>query len=136
MYVTLGHVIETLEGKWLGDVLKEMIWQPLGMNSTYFGLDQAKEAKEHLAAGYLWGRQQKQHTAMPYMPLQEVEAASAMFSTVLDYAKWLKCLLDEAPPFSAAVHRDIKTSRTLQSPLPSVGFEAQAYGLGWQRTAF
>lgn len=34
MYVAASHVIETLTGRWLGDVLKEKIWVPLKMKST------------------------------------------------------------------------------------------------------
>jgi CubicO group peptidase (beta-lactamase class C family) len=34
MYAVVGHVIETLEGVWLGDFLRERIWEPLGMEST------------------------------------------------------------------------------------------------------
>jgi CubicO group peptidase (beta-lactamase class C family) len=34
MYGVASHVIETLTGKWLGDVLKERIWGPLGMKAT------------------------------------------------------------------------------------------------------
>jgi len=34
MFVVASHVIETLTGVWLGDFLRERIWEPLGMNST------------------------------------------------------------------------------------------------------
>ena len=34
MYVVASYIIETLEGVWLGDFLKERIWTPLGMKST------------------------------------------------------------------------------------------------------
>ena len=34
MYVTVSHVIESLTGVWLGDFLKDNIWEPLGMQST------------------------------------------------------------------------------------------------------
>jgi CubicO group peptidase (beta-lactamase class C family) len=34
MFVVASYVIETLTGMWLGDVLKERIWRPLGMKST------------------------------------------------------------------------------------------------------
>jgi CubicO group peptidase (beta-lactamase class C family) len=34
MFVVISHVIEALEGMWLGDFLRERIWKPLGMNST------------------------------------------------------------------------------------------------------
>lgn len=34
MFVVASHVVETLTGKWLGDFLRERIWEPLGMNGT------------------------------------------------------------------------------------------------------
>jgi CubicO group peptidase (beta-lactamase class C family) len=34
MYAVASHVIETLTGSWLGDVLKERIWGPLNMKAT------------------------------------------------------------------------------------------------------
>jgi CubicO group peptidase (beta-lactamase class C family) len=34
MFMVASYLVETLEGKWLGDVLKERIWGPLGMSST------------------------------------------------------------------------------------------------------
>ena len=34
MFMTASYIVEVLEGKWLGDVLKERIWGPLGMTST------------------------------------------------------------------------------------------------------
>jgi len=34
MFMTASYIVEVLEGKWLGDVLKKRIWGPLGMTST------------------------------------------------------------------------------------------------------
>jgi CubicO group peptidase (beta-lactamase class C family) len=34
MFVVASHVVESLTGVWLGDFLKEQIWEPLGMKST------------------------------------------------------------------------------------------------------
>jgi CubicO group peptidase (beta-lactamase class C family) len=34
MFVVISHLIEVLEGVWLGDFLRERIWEPLGMKST------------------------------------------------------------------------------------------------------
>lgn len=34
MFVVASHVVERLTGVWLGDFLKERIWEPLGMKST------------------------------------------------------------------------------------------------------
>jgi CubicO group peptidase (beta-lactamase class C family) len=34
MFLVASHVVESLTGVWLGDFLKERIWEPLGMKST------------------------------------------------------------------------------------------------------
>lgn len=34
MFVAVSYVVETLTGVWLGDFLRENIWEPLGMKST------------------------------------------------------------------------------------------------------
>jgi CubicO group peptidase (beta-lactamase class C family) len=134
MYVTLGHVLETLTGSSLATVLRTLIWEPLGMKSTYFDLDDAINAPEHLASGYKWDYEHANYTEVPYMVVTEEGGAGAIFSNVLDYAKWVKCLLHESVPLSKAVHRDIKTPRFISNPLPEGGFDSVLYGLGWERT--
>lgn len=134
MYVTLGYVLERLTGNPLAKVLKTTIWEPLGMKSTYFDLDDAIEAPEHLASGYKWDAEHGNYTEVPYMVVTEEGGAGAIFSNVLDYAKWVKCLLHEAAPLSKAVHADIKTPRMISSPLPAKGFDTVLYGLGWEHT--
>lgn len=134
MYITLGYVLEKLTGNPLAKVLKNVIWGPLGMNSTYFDLDDAINAPEHLASGYKWDPKRGNYTEVPYMTVTEEGGAGAIFSNVLDYAKWVKCLLHENSPLSKAVHKDIKTPRFISNPLPAMGFDTVLYGLGWERT--
>lgn len=136
MFITLSHVVETVTGKWLGDVLRETLWQPLGMNSTYFDLDDALAAPGHFASGYRWDSKAKKYNEVPKMPLTEISGAGSVLSTVLDYAKWVKCLLHESEPLSAATHRDLKTPRMMSSTAPFGGLDVQLYSLGWERTLF
>lgn len=136
MFVTLSHVVEAVTGKWLGDVLRETIWEPLGMNSTYFDLDEALAAPGHFAKGYKWDAKKEIYNELPMMTLTEISGAGAVMSTALDYAKWVKCLLHETAPFSAAVHRDIRTPRMMAASTPAEGLDFALYGLGWQRTLF
>ncbi|KPM42846.1 hypothetical protein AK830_g3696 [Neonectria ditissima] len=135
MYIVLSHVIETLTGKWLGDVLRELIWEPLGMSSTYFSLDAARAAPEHLATGYYWDETEEKHAEAPFMSVVEISGAGAIISTAVDYAKWVRCLLHEAAPFSAAVHREIRTPRIVAG-MPELGKDVTMYGLGWQRALY
>ncbi|KAH7237881.1 beta-lactamase/transpeptidase-like protein [Fusarium solani] len=136
MYTTLSHVIETVTGKWLGDVMKELIWAPLDMNSTFFDLQDANDAPHQLASGYYWDEKEGKYGEVPFMSVTELSGAGAVISNVLDYAKWVKCLLHEAPPFSKEVHKDIKSPRMLESTQPDVPNDIVTYALGWRRTLF
>ncbi|KAI9151671.1 D-aminopeptidase [Paramyrothecium foliicola] len=135
MFITLSHVVETLTGKWLGDVLKETIWEPLGMNSTYFDLDHAKRAQNHLATGYYWDEATKTYKETPFMETHDLSGAGGILSTATNFAKWVQCLLNEAEPFSEKTHKDIQTARIITAPAKSP-FELETYGLGWQRVVF
>lgn len=136
MFVTLSHVVEVLTGRWLGDVLRETLWAPLGMNSTYFDLDEALAAPGHFAAGYSWDEKEGKYHEVPKMGVTEVSGAGGVMSTALDYAKWVRCLLHEAAPLSEAVHKDIKAPRMIGSTAPAAGLDVLLYSLAWQRTTF
>lgn len=136
MFTTLSHVVETITGRWLGDVLRETIWGPLGMNATYFGLRAAMDAPEHFAQGYAWLEDAKRYRALPYLDTAEISGAGAVISNALDYAKWVKCLLHEDAPFSKSTHRKIRTPLSVMSALPEAGVDTVLYGLGWMRTTY
>ena len=58
MYVAASHALETVTGKPLGHVLRELLWDPLGMQQTYAGYGDAARAVEQrgevLARGHTW----------------------------------------------------------------------------------
>lgn len=134
MYVTLSHVVETLTGRRLEDVMRDYIWNPLGMNSTYMNVKDAKASQNHLASSYVWREKEKKYDVMPFLGVEEISGAGGVISNVLDYAQWVKCLIHETKPFSKAVHKDIRTPRFLQNAQLGVGTELSLYGLAWFRT--
>ncbi|KAL7820596.1 putative penicillin-binding protein [Trichoderma gracile] len=134
MYATLSHVVETVTGKWLGRVLREVIWAPLGMDSTFFDLQSALDAPEHMASGYAWDDERGEYKEIPYMTLTEVSGAGSVISNALDYAKWIKSLIQQSGPLSEQVHEDIRTPRAFWGGSPDKGYDLQLYGLGWIRT--
>jgi CubicO group peptidase (beta-lactamase class C family) len=136
MYVALSHVLETVTGSWLGNVLKELIWDPLDMKSTYLDLEDAKKAEGHLADGYYWDKKSKEYKWVDYLDVGEISGAGGAFSTVLDYTKWVKCLLFETEPLSKDVHKDIKKPRSIGITVPGGGLDISLYSLGWQRTLY
>lgn len=136
MYVALSHVIETVTGSWLGLVLRDNIWAPLGMNSTFFDLDDALKSSRPMATGYYWDANAGRFQEVAPMTVVEASGAAAVISSAADYARWIKCLLHEAPPFSKAVHRDIKKPRSIDAAAPAGGVDVALYALGWQRTLY
>ncbi|KAK7178458.1 penicillin-binding [Paraphaeosphaeria sporulosa] len=135
MYVVLSHVIETLQGQGLEDALREEIWDLLGMKSTCFSVEAAQGSAEHFASCYYWDEKEEAFKEVPPMGVFENSGAGAVLTNVLDYAKWVKCLLHESPPFSAKVHQDIKTPRIFGA-MPMGPMDVNLYGLGWERNVY
>ncbi|KAJ5047542.1 uncharacterized protein L3040_003365 [Drepanopeziza brunnea f. sp. 'multigermtubi'] len=128
----LSYLLETLTGMSLGDFLRESIWEPLGMSSTYFSNEDALASPSHLAQGYVHhnGTYQK----VPYMDTRPVSGAGSIISNVQDYSKWLHALINESPPIPKDAYKSLFTPRMLMdrnddSPLPYTGPES--YSLGW-----
>ncbi|KAL7817510.1 beta-lactamase/transpeptidase-like protein [Trichoderma aethiopicum] len=134
MYATLSHVVETVTGKWLGQVLREVIWAPLGMDATFFDLESALDAREQMASGYAWDAERGEFEEIPYMTLTEVSGAGSVISNALDYAKWVRSLIQRSGPLSEEVHEDIRMPRAFWGGSPSKGYDLELYGLGWVRT--
>lgn len=130
MFVVASHVIQTLTGEWLGDLLARRIWKPLGMTGTFFNREDALAANEDLARGYYY-TPDKGYREVEWMPLHEIAGAGSVITNVLDYAKWARALLNQTEPLSKAVYKDIWEPRTLiPEAAPYTG--PQAYALGWR----
>jgi CubicO group peptidase (beta-lactamase class C family) len=136
MFTTLSHLVETLTGEWLGDTLRKYLWDPLGMDSTFLSLEDALSSKHHLARGYYWDRKQQEFGEFPLWSGPELSGAGIAISNVVDWTKWIRCLLREEKPLSKAVHADIRRPRTISDPVPAQGMEVTLYGLAWFRTTF
>lgn len=140
MYVVATHVVETLTGgRWLGDVLRGWIWEPLGMHSTYFSLPDALAAPEHFAGGYAWDKEKGEYSTVPFMPVDEIGGAGSVISNVGDYTKWVRSLLREDGPLPQSGHDAVKTPRMIVTPLDALPSAAggpydapMLYSLGWE----
>lgn len=132
MYMTLSHVIETLTSSWLGDVLRDRIWNPLNMTRTYFSLGQAQRSPSDLAKGYMWSNRTQSYVEIPYMDIPFVSGAGNVISNVEDYARWLRFLISQSPPLSERGHQSLRNPRTILEDSPLPGFVGPStYALGW-----
>ena len=133
MFIVTTHVIEKVTGRKLGDLMREWIWAPLGMDATFFDLDSAKNAKEHLANGYAYRYDTEEggFEDVGWMPLEEASGAGAVVSNVVDYAKWAKAILSNSTPLSEKGFKEWLTPRTIiPHEEPFTG--SRNYALGWR----
>ena len=139
MYIVISHFIEKWTGMWLGDFLRTRIYEPLNMTSTFFSLSDAKESAASggpsLATPYYWTNKSKNYHSIPWLDSPQESGCGAMISNVLDYAKWLRCMMTMSAPLSPAGHSALRSPRIMSTPPGSEahGFRgSEAYALGWE----
>lgn len=136
MFVTVAYAIETVTGQWLGDFLRERLWEPLGMESTFFALRDAKKAvkdgKVAIAKGYKWEAEKEDFRELEWMDAQELSGAGGVISTVLDYAQWMKMMLNQAPPLSKQGHQAVTEPRIIEEQITPPLDAPPLYALGWE----
>ena len=139
MYIAISHFIETWTGMWLGDFLRTRIYEPLSMLSTFFSLSDAQKAAASggpsIATPYYWTNKSKDYHSIPWLNAPQESGCGATISNVLDYAKWLRCMMTMSAPLSAAGHRALRLPRINRAPFAQerTGFRgSEAYALGWE----
>ena len=140
MFTAVSHALETVTGMWLGDFLRTRIWEPLGMNSTYFSLSDAKKAVEDeekvLAHAYFWVGPVVNYIEEPWLDIPAISGAGSIISSVVDYAKYLEMMMTYGQPLSFISHIDLRTPRTFQIPLLFAFGGVSAYSLGWELSEY
>lgn len=136
MYIAVSHALEQHTGKPLGEFMKNRIWEPLGMNDTYFGAAEARKQRSNaakIAQGYDWipaGDGGSFH-ARPDNDWPANSGAGAIYSNVIDYARWVKEFIDPKGPLKG--HETLIEPRTIcledeDADLPA---PFHGYALGW-----
>ncbi|KAF9881432.1 hypothetical protein CkaCkLH20_00578 [Colletotrichum karsti] len=136
MFGVMGYLIETLTGSWLGDFLREHLWEPMGMNETYFSLEDAEKSELLLADEYYYDSDSAAFIQVPHEPWAAEEGAGSIISTVLDYAKYLRTMMNEEAPMSKEGHRELKTPRSFSSMSNPPFLGPVTYANGWNQGIF
>ncbi|HXD33304.1 MAG TPA: serine hydrolase [Pyrinomonadaceae bacterium] len=90
-YFLLGAIIEKVTGKPYEQVLKENIFDPIGMKNT--GYDHYDQVINKRAAGYI--KTPKGYQNSPYLDMSIPYAAGSLYSTVEDLYLWDQALNDD-----------------------------------------
>ncbi|KAL6884494.1 beta-lactamase/transpeptidase-like protein [Trichoderma evansii] len=135
MFSTVSHAVETITAMSLGDFMKQRLWRPLGMAQTYWTPAEAIEAKASgtvLARGYAWDASKESFVKQPIPDFPAVSGAGAIISNVVDYTKWLQCMIAQSLPLSPVAHTTLTIPRISFSTSGNNPFlPPHSYALGW-----
>ncbi|KAK6001313.1 hypothetical protein QM012_002644 [Aureobasidium pullulans] len=139
MYGTVGQALEMLSGMRFGDVLRKLIWEPIGMRSTTTSIKEAATARDgggqkRLSRGYFW--KNDHYLPEPYVNLDPLAGAGATISSINDYALWIQALLNaftnDSSPITQEIYRDVTGARTIMPGLfGRIEDFPLLYALGW-----
>jgi CubicO group peptidase (beta-lactamase class C family) len=130
MYAGAGYVVELLSGKTWEDFLRERVFQPLGMTSTVFSIDDLQKAPEH-GVPYTERRDSFELYEIPYYrEAAGMGPAGSMNSNLDDMSRWVIAQLnggkiDGKQVLPAAV---IKATLAPAIALPNAGLETRGWG--------
>jgi CubicO group peptidase (beta-lactamase class C family) len=122
-YVMLGILIHKVAGKFYGDLLREKVFEPLGMTSARI-IDEA-DIIPHRADGYrlVDGALKNQEWVAPKL---NTTADGALYLTVLDMAKWDAALYSEKLLKRASLDLMWTPAKLKEGKAVPMG-----YGFGW-----
>lgn len=148
MYMIAGHVAEVIGGKKFEELIKEKIWDPLGMNASIF-LDDVSSRDDHFANPYFKVNETLSFNEDDFLlyRLGEFSPAGGLCSSPKDLSKWLlfllgngttedgltlidKTVFDEMFEPHVSLPRKVMTRYSVERPFPVVSLTAW-YGYAW-----
>lgn len=135
-YIAVSYALEKLTGEPLGNILKRRIWEPLGMNETFFSIQEAKanpSSAQKFVQGYSWYPTDEggSYNPEPTMSWDAVSGAGTMVSNVLDYSHWIREQIHKTGPLKG--HDSLTQPRILhfENDGGSPPGPWHAHALGW-----
>ena len=135
MFTVAAHLVEVKTGQPFENVLKEKIFKPLGMTSTFLHAPFAQAWTDRMALGHQFDKASGDYNAfaIPYCP--EAKGAGSIVTSSADYIKWVQAMLHRREPISESSFKALTQPRILIEPAddgPDPFCSHQLYCLGWE----
>lgn len=139
MYTVATHLIETVSGSSFSNFLRHNFFDPLSMSSTHLGPAASKAAglADRIATGHAWVEATNTFTLLDAHDQPEAHGAGSIITSVNDYIKWVRAMMDAEPPISKEIQHDLLKPRILNDPDWDDEQDASmtswiGYGMGWE----
>jgi hypothetical protein len=118
MYTVATHLVEVKSGRDFGAFLEERIFKPLNMSSTSLQPSSArlKGFESSMATGYLWNKADFIYRDLESPDCPEGQGAGSIITSVNDFIKWVKALLNREDPINQKVYEGLTRMRAFVNP--------------------
>lgn len=131
MYGTLGYLVEQVSRTKLPEFFRRRLWHPMGMVNTYLDPDEALASGNQLAHAYYYDNDTQTFGLLPWNDEASVAGAGMAISSVLDWSRYIRHMIEEAGPISKAGHAALKAPHMVSEQDRRIYSGTEFYGLGW-----
>lgn len=129
-FITLQHVIETITGKWLGDVYDEAVFKPLGMSASVSELKKAQESPHVLATGYSNSQGTPHNPQRPWD--SRLIGPGGVISNARDMTKYLRAMITRSGlPLRKGSYETLFAPGMISGEPSAPHQSAPLYAAGW-----
>ncbi|OWT43405.1 beta-lactamase family protein [Pochonia chlamydosporia 170] len=141
MYTVATHLIETVASLSFADFLQRHFFNPLGMNSTNLqpARARAKGLGDRITPGYVWDDETKTYNRFKVPDAPEAQGAGSIITSVNDYVKYVKAIMNQEEPFTKDIYEGLIRSRSLFDPdykQRTASTSSILYAAGWEVTFY
>lgn len=135
MFVTAGHVAEQITGESWEELLRERLFEPIGMERSNFSVETSKQDPDH-ALPYR-ENDEGELERIPFRPLDKVGPAGSVNSSVDEMSRWVAFNLLRGKAggqtlIEGATLQEIHSPQmALQAAPERKDISSPSYGMGW-----
>ncbi|KAK2612752.1 hypothetical protein QQS21_001203 [Conoideocrella luteorostrata] len=136
MYTAVTYLVEKKSGIPFSDFLRQKFFEPLDMTTSFLQPEEARANGfgDRLTPGHYWDEEKEEYLTFHYPDTPEGQGAGSVVTSVNDYIKYVKAMLNQDGPFTEDIYKGILKPRTivgLDMVKPYPYSSPRIYASGW-----